>query len=221
MTHTLLTCLVSLALAGLMCGVEASFEIRPDIPVPTAPYGIRYLPATPRPKVILEIILEVHCSDSERQWAIIKQVQEHYGNDKLDVVMQNMVLPYHRNAFLGTQGLFLIQNSSVSIKVFDYLEESFKMALNYSTAATVDMTETQVLDMMGDMANRVTGIDKIEFTSNINNYIAYTRAAWKFAVKRDVAVTPTFFVNGVELGIGTGAPSFNDWVTFLDPIIGD
>jgi len=166
------------------------------------------------------MFLEVHCSDSEREWPIIKKVQEHYGNDRLDVIVQNMVLSYHRNAFLGTQGLFLIQNSSVSNKVFDYLEESMKMALNYSTAATVDMTETQVLDMLGDTANRVTGIDKTEFTSNINNYIATTRGAWKFAAKRDVAVTPTFFVNGLELGIGTGAPTFEDWITFLDPLIG-
>jgi len=200
--------------------VNAAFEIRPDIAVPATTPGIRYRPASPRPAVILEMFLEVHCSDSAYEWGIIKTVQEHYGPDKLDVVIQQMPLPYHRNAFLATQGLYLIGNSSVSDKLFDYLEESFRQAYNFSTSSTVDKTETQVVDELGTMANRVTGIDKNEFVSNINNYIATTRGAWKFGVKRGVAVTPTFFVNGVELGIGTGAPVYEDWIKFLDPIIG-
>jgi hypothetical protein len=32
--------------------------------------------------------------------------------------------------------------------------------------------------------------------------------------------TPQFFVNGVELGLAVGIPTFDDWVAFLDPIIG-
>jgi len=213
MTNKLQVSLVSLVLAVTMCQVLSSFEIKPDIAVPSTSHGIRYSPATPRPKspncsskscrndsqqskVLLEMFIEVYCTDSQHGWGIMKQVQAHYGTDKLDVVIQQMPLPYHRNAFLGTQGLYLIHNSSVSDKVFDYLEESFNMAWNYSTAATREMTEVQVLDMMGDMANRVTGLAKAEFTGNINNnnYIATTRGAWKYGAKRGVAVTPTFFV---------------------------
>lgn len=215
-----MTCLAGLALAMVLCSVEASFEIKPDIAVPSIAHGIRYLPSTPRPAVLLEMFLEIYCTDSEHEWGIIKQVQQHYGTNKLDVEVHQYPLPYHRNAFLGTQGLYLIHNSSVSNKVFDYMEESLRLAKNFSTAATAEMTELEVLDFMGDMANRVTGINKAEFTGNINNYIAITRGAWKFGAKRGVAVTPTFFVNGVELGIGTGVPTYEDWITFLDPIIG-
>jgi len=215
-------CLITFLLTVSLVIVAADFQIKPDIPVPATPHGMRYQPADPRPKVMLEMFLEVHCSDSEHGWGIIKSVQQHYGTDKLDVVVQPFPLPYHRNAFLGTQGMYLIQQSSrrVSDKMFAYLEESMKMAWTFATNATVNLTETQVLDMMADMATRVTGIDKTYFISNINNYIATTRGAWKFGAKRGVAVTPTFFVNGVELGIGTSVPTYDDWITFLNPIIG-
>ena len=34
------------------------------------------------------------------------------------------------------------------------------------------------------------------------------------------AYTPTYFVNGVDVATGTNfVPSFEDWTTFLDPII--
>ena len=34
-----------------------------------------------------------------------------------------------------------------------------------------------------------------------------------------VSNTPTFFVNGVDLGVGTYLPTYADWIAFLDPII--
>jgi hypothetical protein len=220
MENKLRISLFGLVLTVILCGVHAGFDIKPDIPVPSINHGLRYLPASPRPRVILEFFYEVHCSDSERGWGVMKSLQQHYGADKLDLVLQHYVLPYHRNAFLGTQGIYLILNSTVSDRVFAYIEESLRMNQNYTTAATIAMTETEVLDMMADMAHRVTGIDKTEFTSNINNYIAATRIAWKYGAKHGVAATPTYFVNGVELGIGTSVPTYDDWITFLDPIIG-
>jgi len=221
MENRLVTYLLSSVLTlSMFYMVHASYEIKPGIPVTTIKHGIRYLPVTPRPNVTLEIFISVHCSDSERGWAVIKSVQAHYGPAKLDLVLQQNPLPYQRNAFLGTQGVYLIQQSSVSDNVFAYIEESMKMANIYATANTIHMTEIEVLDMMGDMANRVTGIDKAEFTGNINNYISNARVAWKYGAKHQVAATPTYIVNGVELGIGTSVPTYEDWIIFLDPIIG-
>ena len=34
-----------------------------------------------------------------------------------------------------------------------------------------------------------------------------------------VSNTPTFFVNGVDIGVGTYLPTYADWIAFLDPII--
>jgi len=212
------SCLWISLLSVTLCTMSAQV-ITPEIPVLDTTPGIRFLPATPKPPVTLEMYIDLHCSDSLAQWQILKPVQIHFGTDKLDLVVQVMSLTYFRNSFLASQGLFLIQNSSVSANLFAYIEESMNMWRNFSTSATVDMTETEVLEMLADMANRVTGIDRTFFKSNISQYYGVARAVWKFAVKHGVAGTPTFFLNGVDLGIGSKTPSFNDWVTYLDPII--
>jgi len=222
MASNLNSCLTGSVLVVMLvtfCTVTSAFEIIPDIPVLTTTPGIRFLPANPRPAVTLEIFIDLNCPDSLAQWEILKPVQVHFGTDKLDIVVQQMPLPYHRNAFLCTKGLYVIENSPVAALLFSYVEESMTMWRNFSTSQTVNMSETEVLEMLTDMANRVTGINKTLFSSTINLYEANTRAAWKFAVKRGVAVTPAFFLNGVELGIGIESPSFSDWVTFLDPIV--
>jgi len=220
MTSKLVSCLMgSLLVVVTLCTVTADFDISPDIPVlPTSP-GIRYRPSEPQPAATLEIFIDLNCPDSLAQWEILKPVQVHFGTDKLDLVVQQMPLPYHRNAFLCTKGMYVIDNSPASNSLFAYIEESMTMWRNFSTVNTVNMSETEVLEMLAEMANRVTGINRTLFTSTINLYEAATRAAWKFASKRGVAVTPAFFLNGVELGIGNAQPTFNDWVTFLDPIV--
>lgn len=40
-----------------------------------------------------------------------------------------------------------------------------------------------------------------------------------FSSAGGIAAVPVFFVNGVELGVGNNKPTFDDWITFLDPII--
>jgi len=62
-------------------------------------------------QVKLEAFIEVHCPDSRAAWPILKSVAAYYGADKLQLVVQQLPLPYHRNAFLATQvsGSIMIQ----------------------------------------------------------------------------------------------------------------
>jgi hypothetical protein len=208
-----------LAVAAVLVGCVSGYNIAPPIPVEGTTPGIRYMPASTIPEVTLEIFIDLNCPDSRDGWAILKLVLSRYGSDKLNLVMQQTPLPYHRNAFLCTQGMYVIQNSDVSSYLFAYVEESLSMWANFSTASTIDMSEIEVMSMLGDMANRVTGIDKTTFINQLPTYRASATRAWKFGVRRGVAVTPSYFVNGVELGIGTSVPTFGDWITFLDPIV--
>jgi len=203
----------------IFSAATANYTITPPIPVGTTTPGIRYMPATPRPSVVLEIFIDLHCPDSQEAWPVLKQVQSYYGTRRLDLVVQQMPLPYHRHAFLATQGMYAIQNSSVSANLFNYIEESLAMWSDFGTTNTANLTETEVTDMIADMAVRVTGVDKTHFIADIPLYRNATRAAWKYAAKRGVAVTPVFFLNGVELGIGISEPTYEEWIAFLDPIV--
>jgi len=213
---------VAVALCGLLLMTVCARDIFPPIPVALKPHGLRYLPAEPRPQVQLEIFIDLHCPDSQFGWNLVKGVREHYGPAKLDLVVQQMPLPYHRNAFLATQGLYVIMNSAVSSQVFRYIEESLLLWRNFSTSGTLNKTETEVLDMIADMAVNTTGIEKAHFISTIDSHWNDARIAWKFAAKRGVAGTPAFFVNHVDLVTSADLntlPTQQEWITFLDPII--
>lgn len=199
--------------------VASGYIIDPPIPVPRVPYGILYnKPASPRAAVLLEVFIGVHCPDSLAAWPILKQVSAHYGPEKLDLLVHQLPLPYQRNSYLGTQGLYVIQNN-LPDKVFNYIEANLENYSTFSTANTAAKSEVEVLDILADLAVASTGIDKDLFKSQIGSYRSYTTGAWKYAVKRGNAAVPSYFVNGVELGVGNNRPTFSNWVRFLDPLI--
>jgi len=202
----------------------SGYDITPQIPVQTTMRGYRYMPFNgPRPDVVLGVVIDINCPDSRDGWAMLKRVQAHYGTDKFDLMIHQMPLPYHRNAFLCTQGMYVIaeefKNTTVADGLFDYIEESMRLWSNFSTANTINMTEPQVLDMIGDMAVRTTGVDKAAFIAAIPSYRTRVRSDWKFGARNGIAVAPTYFLNGVDIGIGVNVPDYQDWIAFFDTII--
>jgi len=204
----------------LLCAVAVSArEIVPPIPVVVDAHGLRYQPAEPKPKLQLEIFIDLHCPDSEYEWTVLKQVQAFYGADKVDLVLQHTSLSYFRNSFLALKMLHTILGSTAASQVFSYVDESLLMWRNFSTANTADMSELQVQDMMADMAVRTTGINRNYLITNIPTHEMDARATWKYAAKRGVSSTPTFFLNNVDLGTGADLPFYHEWLNFLDPLV--
>ena len=199
----------------LVCSVPIS----PPIPVQSSEPGLRFLPFEPKPKVELEIFIEVLCSDSRSAWPVVKDVQRHYTNEKLDLRVQQLPLPYHRNGFLATQGIYVIEDH-VPAFTFSYIDAVFANISLFSTDNTVNKTETEVLSDLADVAVASTGIDRNLFINDIGNKRSKTIAVWKYGVKRAVAATPVYFVNGVDVVVGTAfVPTFDEWIAFLDPIV--
>jgi protein-disulfide isomerase len=207
---------VGLALLWTTIIATVASEIVPPFPVRNTEPGIRYNPFEPRPKVKLSIYVDLNCPYSNAALPVVKNVSNYYGNSKLDLVVQQLPLPYHRNAFLCTQGLYVIRDQ-VPARVFNYMEAVLARNSDFSTSATVNLTETQVLSMLADIAVQSTGIDRNLFTSLIGNYRAETTAVWKYATSSAKAWTPTYVVNGIQLG-GV-EPTFDEWIAFLDPIV--
>jgi sRNA-binding regulator protein Hfq len=209
---------VTVAVLLIVVAMTTGYVIHPPSPVPPTTPGIVYNPSAIPARVRLEVFIEVHCPDSRDAWPIMKSVAQYYGAEKLELLVQQLPLPYHRNALLATQGIFVIRDSAPD-KVFDYIEANLQNWANFSTASTVNKTETEVLDSLADLATTSTGIDKTLFKSSIESFRSYTVMLWKYGIRRAVAAVPVFFVNGVELGIGNNKPTFDEWITFLDPIV--
>jgi len=133
-------------------------------------------------------------------------------------VFHQMTLPYHRNAFIATQGLFVIEEQMPD-KVHDYM--GYIMENLFLLSGTIFLNDIQVLDDLAVMANIATGIDPDLFKAQINRYGGMAVRIWKFAARRGVAGTPWFFVNGIDTTVNPDERlSFEDWTRFIDPLIG-
>jgi len=200
-------------------GCASLAPINPPIPVQPTEHGIRRYPAEPRPAVHFEFFVDLTCGDGQAAWPIVRQLQQYYGSTQLDVTFQQIQAPYHRNGFLASQGLYVIQEF-LPARIFDYVDEMLARTSQFSWGNTVNKTDTQVLDEIADVAVLSTGIDKTLFITEVPNYRSFAISSYKYAVKRGAASTPTYFVNGVDLVVGTNyVPSFADWTAFLDPLI--
>jgi hypothetical protein len=202
------------------CIGYASFApISPPIPVADTEHGIRRYPAEPRPAVRFDYFVDMTCPDGQNSWPIIRELQQYYGSTQLDVVFQQIQAPYHRNGFLVSQGLYVIQQE-LPDRIFDYVDEILRDVQRFTHGNTVNKTETQVISDVADAAVASTGIDKDLFISELPSYRSFAISSYKYAARRGVAATPTYFVNGVDVVVGTNyVPSFDDWKTFLDPLI--
>lgn len=188
------------------------------IPIQMTVPGIRYKPHEPRPQMLLEMFMGIHDEVSAEQFEIIKDVLDHYGNDKLDVVIHQMPLPQYRNALLATQAIFAIEESPVSSKLFDFIEELLENAEDFSTDNTFDLSEAEVLNMTAAMAVEETGVNKDDFLLSIDAYRFKAISTFMYGVKRGVASTPAFFLNGAEIN-GEAPPSYEQWIELLDNYI--
>jgi hypothetical protein len=200
-------------------GFAFSDPINPPIPVmPTEP-GIRHAPVEPRPAVQWEFFADITCPDSEQAWPIALQVQQYYGASRLDLVLQQIPVPYHKNGLISTQGLYVIVDQTPDF-IFQFVDAVHEQSTELNTANTANMTETQVVDKLADIAVASTGIDKDLFINQIGLYRVTAVTAYKYAVKRGTGSTPTYFVNGVDVVVGTNyVPTFDEWVTFFDTLI--
>ena len=82
----------------------AQDAINPPIPMVDTDPGLGYDPDGDgfTGEVRLEAFLELNCPDSVAAWPVLKDVKQYYGN-RLELVVHQFPLPYHRNGFLCTQ----------------------------------------------------------------------------------------------------------------------
>lgn len=212
-----------LATVGLFALIAAATAhvILPPTQVLTPEPGTVYNPSDyPSGPVTIEAFLEVNCPDSLEAWPILKQVYDHYAG-QVNLVVHQIPLPYHRNAYLCTHGYYQVRAED-SASLWAYMEAVLEDYSWFSTGNTRNLTEIQVLDHLGDIAGSVTNLIKETFVANIYNseYTGQTWNDYKYAKKRGAAGTPWYAVNGVNLEISASLTvDFDDWVRFVDELL--
>ena len=88
----------------LSISLSPAQKIDPPIPMVDTEPGLVYDPDDNgfTGEVRLEAFLELNCADSRAAWPVLKKVKEYYGS-RLQLVIHQFPLSYHRNGFLCTQ----------------------------------------------------------------------------------------------------------------------
>lgn len=218
---TSLSLLTSVALVGAIVGIALPHGVFGDtvpspipISVPTPGFYLGSAPSST--KVTLEAFLDINCPDSAAIWGDLQQVATQYAPKGVAVRILWCPLPYHRNAMLGTQGYFVV-NELKPEKVVPYISKLFDTVGEWSTAATVNMTEYDVITKLASAAESATDIPTADFVDKLGPYRSAVIAEWKYSVRRTVGGTPWYFVNGID--IGNGVHRLSDWTKFLDDLL--
>ena len=96
--------LVSLFAACVLAILSLSQgQILAPIPLLAKDPGIPYFPNPSAATIKLEAFLDLNCKDSAAAWSVLKQVADRYGRHQLNLVIQQLPLPYHKHAFLCAQ----------------------------------------------------------------------------------------------------------------------
>lgn len=128
-------------------------------------------------------------------------------------------LPYHQMSFLANEGAWVLGELSGGgdDKALCWMNSCWKNQESWGNGATANMSFTDVVGLMGKAAESECGYKADEFKNAIESGAVNedTRVSWKFGCARGVAGTPTFFLNGVELGPDAGGYTASQWVALL------
>ena len=90
-------------------------------------------------QVTLEIFLELNCEVSAAALPVVQRVADHYGNTRLNLVVQQLVLSYHRNAFLSTQveNQCFLKKAKIGYLYMKYIKLSEKEIRKYKSGVSL------------------------------------------------------------------------------------
>ncbi|CAH1784197.1 unnamed protein product [Owenia fusiformis] len=201
-----------------------SFDAIQSTPVPYLPTQVTpilpslsghiYNDGQPHASVTVEMYGELLCPYSKAQWPILKQVADHYGEDRLRLVVHQNPLPYHRNGFLVSQGVLLMQDKKPE-SVIPYMDAVYAAASNFSTGRSSHMSRNDVIELLSTIANQATSMPIADFKANIDRYRWSLVRQWKYYARLGIAGTPWFSVNSVLLTGGTPS-DVEGWKALLD-----
>lgn len=193
-----------------------------EVPVPPRPQGYVYAYSQSNNLTDLQIdaFFDPLCPESKQAFPTLLQVANHYGPDVMTLRLHMFPLPYIRNSFLASKGTEAVyQLASSPNAVFDWVAKVYDNISSLSNAHTKNMSETDVTNMLGDIAAQM-GIQKSQFLHKMADTLVdmNIRMDWKYGCTRGVSGAPLYAINGVVKVIDKEW-SLTDWRGVLDPLV--
>lgn len=189
------------------------------IPIPKRPsgYAVGYADALFQ----IELFMDLQCPFSKKAWSTLLEVYEFYGEEKIRLTIQPMVLANHRQSWDVTKAAIATAEDNAH-KFIDFASYLYQHQQDYRNSAFKERTQVDLHHLLADYAADGAGwTDKVAFLERLESDEIYneTRVPCRLAAIRGVWSTPTFFINGAEaVGLSSDS-SRQDWQSILDPLL--
>ncbi|XP_074653051.1 uncharacterized protein LOC141907339 [Tubulanus polymorphus] len=193
--------------------------------IPVIPNDVAIVANGGRPDapVKVEFFMDLACPDSQRNFIEMTRAIGKFSPQQVRVELYQFMLPWHRNAFVAAKGLYYVQEVKPE-KTIDYIKKVFETIPEFSTRATQDKTEFQIVRALAKNAASVTGLDEESLYKNItsNHYKQKIVYCSKLGYQRGAKGTPWIFVNGAETILGPMENFFitsDRWTAMINDIL--
>lgn len=159
------------------------------VPLPNLPDGWRLGTSGP----VVEVFLDLLCSDCQGDWPTMKALVAHYGN-KISFIMHNFPLPYHTWGFRCSQGAHVIGSLNTTHRdqaVFDFANVIFQFQDDFFDPS---LNQTYVDHHIADLASTHLGYSYADVAAGLadDNLNEAARISWKYSTSRYSTGTPHY-----------------------------
>jgi protein-disulfide isomerase len=186
------------------------------IPVPTRPCGYRLGSGDATTQI--EVFLDLECPFSKKAWPTMLALIN-TDDSRLSITALPIVLCDHRQSWDLTKALVAIAGYDAR-QGWKLMGHFYQHQAKFNSAAFHTQTREDLFDLIEQLAQDFDSSlpiaalmqDIREDTGKIANH---AKTSSRYAAKRGVWSTPTFFINGSEVPQLGSSSTLQDWQTFL------
>eukprot|EP01122_Echinamoeba_exundans_P017062 TRINITY_DN8862_c0_g1_i1.p2 TRINITY_DN8862_c0_g1~~TRINITY_DN8862_c0_g1_i1.p2 ORF type:complete len:216 (+),score=63.31 TRINITY_DN8862_c0_g1_i1:187-834(+) len=184
--------------------------------VPRTTPGMRQ--GSPSAPVMIEMFVDLQCPDCKAAWPIMKQVLQQMGPNNVYFSLNIIPLWMHRQAADMARAASIVARHNPKA-YFNFVDYIFNQQSLYYNAAFFNKTQNDLYNLLGSAVSQF-GIDQSYFFTQMtsDSNFAYTDFNIVYGLRKGVAGTPTYFVNGFPVDFDEST-SVAEWVQFLNKLL--
>lgn len=193
-----------------------------SIPIPSRKDGVKI--GRNGSSFVLEAHYDLLCPGSQEAFfTLMKVIQDHdLLSQEFQFVIHLFPLPYHTYSFkLSTLGRFFMDNYG-DIAALHYITFVFHNQDSFSNENLSNLTEPEINSLISrEVVEEWNGtISESEVLSALRNgtYNSEARVSWKLGCQRNVAGTPTHFINGIRVD-DSWEFGYEEWANLLKEFV--
>eukprot|EP00937_MAST-01D_sp_MAST-1D-sp2_P006643 g6643.t1 len=202
------------------------------MPVPTRPLGHRL--GSSEADIVLEAVVDFCCPFSKRLFErVVDEVLPHYEQKapgRVAFLHYNQVQPWHAQSSYMHEAALAVEQVDAGLYL-PYAKELFAKQAQFFDDMVWDKSRSELYAELSALAKGA-GADEaavaaklarviVEGSHNTGNATTNTLKLYtKFCRTRGIHVTPTVLVNGLEEGAISSGWTLQQWIDYLDPLLG-